>query len=725
MQLSNGGTGVSAKRMRTISERARATRRELRQALEVRHPTLFPRESPLPTIDRTAIVAGRNEHGLPVLLSERARREHCHVIGTTGGGKSKFIESCVRQDVAAGRGVCVVDPHGDHPDSLYRSLLAWLDERGYTKTRTIHLLDPNASTHTTGFNPLACPDTDTDLSVIAGVTLEAFSRAWGGEDTTQKPTIERILTATFTALAALKLTLAEAPLLYDRSDRHGLRAWAIQQLTDRYAREELERLHELSLDERRRHDFDLEVIGPINRIARFVRPSAIRTMIGQTENVLDIRQALDDGHIILVNLSGGSRVYERDADLLGRLLTRSLFFHAKRRHAPHRTFFVYLDECHRYLSGDLENLLAESRKYGVGLILAHQWLEQATTESDNMLAALRNATNVKVVFRLKDPEEAADLAHTVVPLDLEIPVACLVKPTVVGNRLVKLNGESYASQESITEMETQTEGTSEAESYGVTESHAETTAQGESSADTEGVSAAEGLSAMQVSGSGSGLSAAQHMAPVPGGFFGPTIVGMTEGTSSMSSTATGSGSNSMKGRSAATARGTNTMRAVTTGVATSEAHSFGRHRATSVGKGITIGSSQTRSSQEAFEPIMADLASAVHSKENALYMAAQTLRNLTAGRAFINLVDRSGMHAGLISIPNVQACSVPPEAFDLLRERIMARSSASIPSDLARECVAGRERDLIAKAAADRTKEPETTAGYRTKKKRQGPQRSS
>ena len=147
--------------------------------------------------------------------------------------------------------------------------MAWLDERGYTKTRKIHLIDPNAPTHTTGFIPLGCPDNDTDLSVIAGVTLEAFSHAWGGEDTTQKPTIERILTATFTALAALKLTLAEAPLLYDRSDRHGIRAWAIQHLSDRYAREELEWLHELSLDERRRHDFDIEVIGPINRIARF------------------------------------------------------------------------------------------------------------------------------------------------------------------------------------------------------------------------------------------------------------------------------------------------------------------------------------------------------------------------------------------------------------------------------------------------------------------------
>src|SRR5262249_25324742 len=149
--------------------------------------------------------------------------------------------------------------------------------------RNIHLIDPNAPGHTVGFNPLARPDAETDISVVAGVTLEAFSRAWGDEDTTNKPTIERVLTASFAALAELDLTLVEAPFLLDRKDRHGLRAHAIAHVKDRYTRDELQRLHELSLDERRRHDFDLEVVGPINRIARFVRPLSIRAMIGQRD----------------------------------------------------------------------------------------------------------------------------------------------------------------------------------------------------------------------------------------------------------------------------------------------------------------------------------------------------------------------------------------------------------------------------------------------------------
>jgi type IV secretory pathway VirB4 component len=206
--------------MDSISSRATLKRTACLERLRNIYPALLGvRARP----DASAVALGQTPAGLPVLLPLRARMEHSHIIGTTGGGKSKFLEHCIRQDIAAGRGVLVIDPHGEHPDSLYRSILGWLDEKGYLNKRTVHVIDPNAATHTIGFNPLARPDPDTDLSVIAGVTLEAFQSAWGDEDTTMKPTIERLLNVTFTALADLDLTLVEAPLLLDRADRHGLR----------------------------------------------------------------------------------------------------------------------------------------------------------------------------------------------------------------------------------------------------------------------------------------------------------------------------------------------------------------------------------------------------------------------------------------------------------------------------------------------------------------------
>ncbi len=183
-----------------------------------------PPRPPRPRLDRSAIVLGRTDNDVPVLLPERARLEHAHAIGTTGGGKTKFLELCIRQDIMAGRGVCVVDPHGNHHDSLYRSLIGWMDSSGFLRSRKVHLIDPNAGTHTTGFNPLARPDSDTDLSVIAGYCLDAFARAWGNEDMDEKPTIKRVISATFMALAELGLTLCEAELLYDPYDEHGVRA---------------------------------------------------------------------------------------------------------------------------------------------------------------------------------------------------------------------------------------------------------------------------------------------------------------------------------------------------------------------------------------------------------------------------------------------------------------------------------------------------------------------
>src|SRR5271166_2986957 len=95
--------------------------------------------------DPTRLILGLDPESRPVSISVRARLEHTHVIGASGGGKSKFLEHCILQDIAMGHGVCVVDPHGNHPHSLYRSTLAWL--AGRRINRPVHIIDPNAPTH--------------------------------------------------------------------------------------------------------------------------------------------------------------------------------------------------------------------------------------------------------------------------------------------------------------------------------------------------------------------------------------------------------------------------------------------------------------------------------------------------------------------------------------------------------------------------------------------------
>ena len=154
--------------------------RHLKAELSARFPLL--NRNALVSYERGTVALGTTDQR-PAALQSRPRFEHTHVIGTTGGGKTNFLEHVIRQDIKNGHGVCVIDPHGSHPDSVYRSLITWLFAAGYTKHRVIHLVDPNAKSHVTGFNPLARPDADTDPSVIASTVLEAFERVWGGEDT--------------------------------------------------------------------------------------------------------------------------------------------------------------------------------------------------------------------------------------------------------------------------------------------------------------------------------------------------------------------------------------------------------------------------------------------------------------------------------------------------------------------------------------------------------------
>lgn len=715
--------------MSGITEKATVRRQAVRDELRSRFPHLLPPSRPLARIDRSAIVLGRDERAAPLLLPLRSRLEHMHAIGTTGGGKSSFLLHCVRQDIADGRGVLFVDPHGDHPGSGYRSLLAWLDAKGYTQRRTIHLVDPNAPTHTVGFNPLERADPETDLSVIAGVALEAFERVWGGEDTQTKPTIRRVLKATFVALAQLGLTLVEAGLLYDPDDAVGARAWAIANVTDPYARDVLKRLDQLAQDPRTRREFAMEVVGPINRLAEFVSSSAIRSIVGQTQNTLDLRAAMDEGHVILVNLSGGRRVYERDADLLGRLLTRFLFFHAKRRRHPERPFFVYLDECHRYLSGDVENILAELRKFGVPTVLSHQWQAQLAAEDERMLAAVRNATNVKVVFRVKDPVEAADLADMVLGYNLEMPVHTLTKPTVVGHRLVKLRSESASEQTAFSNMQSRTEGRSISESESWAESTAESVGEAKMAADGEATMNADVVSSASATGSGSSSGVTNTLSmdmpsfanpAVQTDIFGnPIIVGVAESEGLHSSHSAMSGSASSLGRSSSSSRGQSSSRATTVGRSVSGATAYTESVSRSAGTAQTRGQARAQGVQEAFEPLYENLPTSVHSLENVRYMGAQILCALPTGRAAISFVDGGGMKRASLKVAHVETQALPAAEFETLRQRVLEASPSATPVAAALESIAARERTIIdAVSKARLLEEPASPAEFRVKKKR-------
>jgi hypothetical protein len=799
--------------MNQVERRAQKLLAQKRRELEARVPRLRhrarngPAPMPAPLSNEKFVILGSDEADAALRLPERPRLEHMHVIGTTGSGKTNLIEHLARQDILNGRGACVLDPHGGHPDSLYRRLATWLMNSTIAATRAVHLIDPNAAGFVTGFNPLAVPNGH-DPAVVAEAALEAFQRLWADEDPDSKPTIQRVLSGTFTALAELGLTLAEARLLFDPQDEHGLREYVLGEVQDEYAQEELEWLHGMGGDRAGIRDLRAEVTGPRNRIAKLVRLEALRTIVGQTARAIDLRQALDRGDIILANLSGGAHTYEKGSDILGRLLVRFLLFHAKRRQRPDIPYFVYLDECQRYLSGDVPTLLAEVRKQGIGLVLAHQWQSQLAQMDEEILSAVRSGTNIKVVFRVKDQVEAADLAEMVIPLNLEQPVEVLVKETVVGHEVRRLQNASTGTSASraVSAATTKTTGTgvtetegtskgrstirteSEQESFATTTGRSRSVAAGES--DTRGTTRSHVESQADSYGEGStvssgttrgrggassaqqGTSSGEHFAqsydvPVDPWRSGEGAYGRAAafGEASARNVTAGydSGRSEVSGTSDAWSEGDSEAKAhssqsshsssVANGIADSVTHgtsqvvtdtesessTHGITRGVAIAKGVTEARSQStaRSRQEstgvttgetetfgqtasagwseAMVPVMAMRASAVHGKENVLYKAAQMLRSLPTGMAFINFVDHTGMNSAVLRVPQRKMPLLSHEAFAALAENIQSRSPSAQPTAQAKEVVRARRVRLIKAAQQQRLprSEPADAKGYR------------
>lgn len=583
------------------------------------------------------IYLGNGSDKQPVVLHERLALEHCHFLGASGGGKTNALQWTCQQIVENGRGLMLIDPHGGHPDSLYRRLLAWMDERGLLDKRTVHVIDPNAPDYTTGFNPLAVPDGDTALSVIADTALEAIERIWQ-QDMHEKPTIQSILTATFTALAELGLTLAEATLLYEPDDPHGLRAAVLSRLKDRYAREELARLDRISRNPRLAGDFEMEIRGAINRLKDFLSSEAVRTILGQTERALDLRESMDEGHIILVNLQDGRRASHKAARVLGMLLLRYALFYAGRRKRPDDPFFIAIDECHNVLSGDLTRLLPEARKFGVGLMLSHQFLHQLRDAGESIYEAVRSTARVKLVFGLANPDEAEDVARDVIPLDFEVPKESMIRPVQTGHRITQLRSLSEGANESATDSES----ASEAEAHGASYS------------EFEGLSASEAAIDSQM------------VSPELGWLQGADVISQTTGTV----TAT----NEITGASAARSR------------STSKSHS--------TGKAKTRGKSRSEGYSEALEPVYERLPTELYSKDELLYLAARKLRTLKPGEAYIAFRDK----AGAVRVPLMPKITVSDDAFASLRAKIMAAAPSAIPIADAEAALRARRRELTGQA---------------------------
>jgi type IV secretory pathway TraG/TraD family ATPase VirD4 len=298
----------------------------------------------------------------PVALSPAARARHVYIVGRTGTGKSTLLLNLLAQDLATGRGIALLDPHGD----LAEAAVGLLPRR---RGDDLVYFDPSDLAHPIGFNLLARLPEDHRPLVADGV-VGAFRAIWPDF---WGPRLEHIFAHAVRSLMDVpNATLLYLPrLLQDEA----FRAQCIAHVTDPVVRAFW--MHEYAAYPPR---FREEAIAPVlNKIGRVLMTPAIRNIIAQPKTTIDLRFMMDDNRILIANLSKGA-LGEGPAHLLGALLITALAQAALSRRdlaeADRKPFHIYADEFQSFATTSFGLILSEARKYGLTLTLAHQYLAQ-------------------------------------------------------------------------------------------------------------------------------------------------------------------------------------------------------------------------------------------------------------------------------------------------------------------------------------------------------------
>lgn len=383
-------------------------------------------------------------NGCSVWLDHAVRQTHMHVIGLSRTGKSKFLEHLIRQDIMAGHGVCVIDPHG----TLYDAIADWMAVKGLHQCERIHLINPSDAEWTVGFNPLAESSAGLTLSTRIDAMVDACVKVWGGGDVNQTPRLGRCLQVIFGALASHGHTLAEWQFFANWSLRH-LRAHLPHEIDDPVLAREWDEID----NGMKQSDFTVMFESTRNRLLEFTKAECVRDMVGQRENVIDFKRCMDEGHIVLVNLRPSARLSKRNSQVLGALIANALYATAFTRSeaaAKAQPFYAYIDECGQYLTKDVANSLDETAKYGLHYVLSHQRLGQLAEHGPELLNAVMAGAQVKVVFNCDDEDMAEPLARHLFRklLDVRRMKGWITQPVVIGYETIELEGSSVSETES-------------------------------------------------------------------------------------------------------------------------------------------------------------------------------------------------------------------------------------------------------------------------------------
>lgn len=341
--------------------------------------------APASAFGHTLVIGINEHHGTEKLVSldPEVRLKHTHIIGSTGSGKSTLLLNMIIGDIAQGSGMAVLDPHGDLIEAIYPHI-------HLERLKDVLVIDPADADYPIGFNVLSA-HSEIEKHILSSDLVAVFRRlstSWGDQ---------------------MNSVFGNAILAFLESPQGGTLADVRRFLVEKSFRDNyIKTVQDPHIAYYWQKEFPLlrsNSIGSIlTRLDSFLRPKLIRNMVAQKQGI-DFENLLDSRKIILVKLSQGL-IGAENSYLLGTFFVSKVYQAAMARQAKEDRpdFFMYIDEFQNFITPSMSSILSGARKYRVGLVLAHQDMQQLVKNDSELASSVVANAGTRICFRLGDTD---------------------------------------------------------------------------------------------------------------------------------------------------------------------------------------------------------------------------------------------------------------------------------------------------------------------------------
>lgn len=366
-------------------------------------------------------------------IKEDDRRRHVYIIGKTGMGKTNLLQTMVVQDIRAGHGLAYVDPHGDTAENLLQFIPK-------NRVNDVVYFNPADMAYPIAFNVLETVNEEHKHLVASGM-MGVFKKIWPD---VWSPRMEHILNYTILALLDYpgSTMMGINRMLADKVFRNKVLAKVKDPIVKSFWVGEFAKWNDRYLN---------EAIAPIqNKVGQFIATPIVRNIVSQTKSTINMREIMDQGKILILNLSKG-RIGEEAMQLIGGMAVTKLQLAAMERvdipERDRRDFYLYVDEFQNFATESFANILSEARKYRLSLIMAHQYVGQLVREGNPYVrdAIFGNVGSI-ICFRI-GAEDAEMLAKEFEPVVSEYDLVNLPKYHIYLKLMIDgLAGDAFSAE---------------------------------------------------------------------------------------------------------------------------------------------------------------------------------------------------------------------------------------------------------------------------------------